>query len=282
MTSGGNKSPNAANGLLVNISRLLLRSGSILDGSARAGERRALCGHRELEYLVAHRVEIAEHQGRRRGEAGDGSGIDEPGAAALHGRDALDARLVGVPAAHQVPVPGAGHRIAVLRVMHQEDFSSAQLQARVGAVVVEQSAARARQIVQRERVSHVVAVNDMHVYSRAQRGPQRVGADQVAAMDDGLRTFGCRVVYGALERVGAIVAVRDDADLHAADRLIAACIASRAVDLCPLRHTSSVFTRATACGNGWIRSSLSRRRARITERGTTATPEPAAAQAMMA
>src|SRR5258708_14564196 len=35
----------------------------------------------------------------------------------------------------------------------------------------------------------------------AQRRPQRV----------------CRVVYGALERVGAIVAARDDADLHAAD-----------------------------------------------------------------
>src|SRR6267143_4977894 len=118
MTSGGNKSPNAANGLLVNISRLLLGSASILDGAARRGERRALCGHRELEYLVAHRVEIA--------------------------------RLMGVPAAHQVPVSGAGHRIAVLRVVHQEDFSSVQLQARVGAVVVEQSAARARQIVQRE------------------------------------------------------------------------------------------------------------------------------------
>src|SRR5438445_5053310 len=119
MTSGGNKSPNAANGLWVNISRLLLRSGSILDGTATRGERRALCGHRELEYLVAHRVEIAQHPGRRRGEAGDGSRIDEPGAAALHGRDALD--------------------------------SSAQLQARVGAVVVQQPAARARQVVQRER-----------------------------------------------------------------------------------------------------------------------------------
>src|SRR5438552_17361938 len=90
MTSGDQKSPNAANGLLVNISRLL-RAASILDGGARAGERRALCGHRELEYLVAHRVEIAQHPGRRRGEAGDGSRIDEPGAAALPGRDALDA-----------------------------------------------------------------------------------------------------------------------------------------------------------------------------------------------
>jgi len=44
-----------------------------------------------------------------------------------------------------------------------------------------------------------------------------VGADQVAAMDDGLRTFGCRVLYRALERLGAIVTVRDDADLHLAD-----------------------------------------------------------------
>src|SRR5207302_3618907 len=137
MTSGGSKSPIAANGLLVNISRLLLSGASILDGTAKCGERRALCGHRELEYLVAHRVEIAQHPGRRCGEAGDGSWIDQPGAAALHGRNALDARLVGMPAAHQVPVPGAGHRIAVLRVVHLKDLSSAQLQASVGAVVVQ-------------------------------------------------------------------------------------------------------------------------------------------------
>src|SRR5438270_374006 len=217
MTSGDQKSADAANGLLVNISVSSYRSASILDGAARPGERRALCGHRELEYLVAHRVKIAQHPGRRRGEAGDGAGIDEPGAAALHGRDALDARLMGVPAAHQVPVSGAGHRIAVLGVVHQEDLSTAQLQARVGAVVLEQPAARARQIVQRKRVSHVVSVNDMHGYSRAQRGSQRVGADQVATMHDRLRTFGCRVVDCALERVGAIVAVGDDADFHAAD-----------------------------------------------------------------
>src|SRR5439155_4490705 len=134
MTSGDQKSPNAANGLLVNISRLL-EAASILDGGARAGERRALCGHRELEYLVAHRTEIAQHPGRRRGEAGDGSRIDEPGTAALHGRDALD--------------------------------SSAQLQARVGAVVVQQPAARARQVVQREWVSQVVAVNYVNRYSSA-------------------------------------------------------------------------------------------------------------------
>src|SRR3989441_10278816 len=115
MTSGGQKSVNAANGLLVNISLSSWGAASILDGAARPGERRALCGHRELEYLVAHRVEVAQHPGRRRGEAGDGSWIDEPGAAALHGRDALD--------------------------------SSAQLQARVGAVVVQQPAADRKSVV---------------------------------------------------------------------------------------------------------------------------------------
>ena len=81
---------------------------------------------------------------------------------------------------------------------------------------------RTRQAALQARAAHAALGAEL----RGERG-----ADQVAAMDDGLRTLGRRVVYGALERVGAIVAVRDDANLHAADRRIAACIASRAVDL---------------------------------------------------
>jgi len=61
--------------------------------------------------------------------------------------------------------------------------------------------------VQRDGVPHVVAVNDVHGDSSAQRGPQRVGADQVSAMHDRLRTFGRRVFHRALECLGAIVAV---------------------------------------------------------------------------
>ena len=49
-----------------------------------------------------------------------------------------------------------------------------------------------------------------------------------------------------------------------------------------LRQTSSVLARAISSGRRWKRTSLPGRTARITERGTTATPEPAAAQAMMA
>jgi hypothetical protein len=57
-------------------------------------------------------------------------------------------------------------------------------------------------------------MNDVHWQSRAQRRPQRLRADHIAAVHDDLRTFGRRIVYRALERFGAIVAVRDNADLH--------------------------------------------------------------------
>src|SRR5712692_1530632 len=137
MTAGGMDAESSANGLLVNIEPPPVAR--ILRGGGKVKPKKGLCGYRKN--FEAHRGQIAERPGGRRGEPGDGAGIDQPGPASLD-------------------------------------------------------------------VRHLLG---------AQRGSQRVGADQVAAMDDGLRTFGCRVPYRALERLGAIVTVRDDADLHAAD-----------------------------------------------------------------
>src|SRR5437773_12386424 len=100
--------------------------------------------------VEAHRLEVAEHPRGRRSEAGDGSGIDEPGTAALHSGDLFHRRYVGMSAANEVPVAGARHCVAVFRIVNEEDLSSVELEARVGAVVMEQPATCLRPIVQCE------------------------------------------------------------------------------------------------------------------------------------
>ena len=125
------------------------------------------------------------------------------------------ARRLRVAAAHEVPVAGAGHGVAVLGVVHDEDAPPAELEARVGAVVLQQPAALAHLEVQRLRVADVVAVDEVHRQSVRERGLHGLRADQVAAVDHRLGALGFRVAHRLGERVGAVVAVRDDADFHA-------------------------------------------------------------------
>ena len=101
----------------------------------------------------------------------------------------LHARLVRVAAAHEVPVAGAGHRVAVLRIV-DEDPAPAELEARVRPVVVQLPVALARPARERHRVAEVVAVDHVHGQPRAQRRAQRLRADDVAAVDHRLRAQG--------------------------------------------------------------------------------------------
>src|SRR5437763_990349 len=117
-------------------------------------------------------------------------------------------------AAYEIPIAGAGQCMAIFGIVNQKDLSSAELQARVRAVVANQPAARLRQVVERNGIAQIVAVNDMYRQSRAQRGSQRLRANHITAMDDDLRTCGRSIAYRAGKRLGPIVAVRDDADLH--------------------------------------------------------------------
>ena len=73
----------------------------------------------------------------------------------------------------------------------------------------------ARQEVQRLRIADVVAVDQVQRQPERERGLERLRADQVAAMDHGLGALRLRLAHRLRERVGAVVAVRNDADFHA-------------------------------------------------------------------
>src|SRR5687768_15854314 len=103
--------------------------------------------------LELHCSKIAQHPGRGRGEPGHRSRIYEPSLAALHVRDLLNRCLVRMAAAHEVPVPGARHCVAVLRIMHDEDAPSPELEARVWTVVLQLPATVACPARQRDRVA---------------------------------------------------------------------------------------------------------------------------------
>src|SRR5438105_6991180 len=74
--------------------------------------------------VEAHGRKVPQRPGRRRGEARDGAGVHQPGLAALDVRHLLDAGYMRMPAAHKVPAPGARHGVAILGIVHCEDFAS--------------------------------------------------------------------------------------------------------------------------------------------------------------
>jgi hypothetical protein len=98
--------------------------------------------------------------------------------------------------------------------MHDEDAPPAELEARVAAVVLEQPAARAGLPVQGLRIADVVAVDEVNRQPVRQSGLDRLRADEIAAMDHCLGTQRFGFAHCLRERVGAVVAVRNDADLH--------------------------------------------------------------------
>ncbi len=81
-------------------------------------------------------------------------------------------------------------------------------------MVAQQPAALAHLEVQRLRIADIVAVDQMYRQAVRQRRLDRLRPDQVAAMDHRLRARGLRLAHGLRQRVGAVVAIRDDADFH--------------------------------------------------------------------
>jgi hypothetical protein len=74
----------------------------------------------------------------------------------------------------------------------------------------------AGQAHERERVAEVVAVHHVQRHVQRQQRPQRLRADHVAAMNGLLRARGLARTQRSEQRVGPVVAVRNDADLHRA------------------------------------------------------------------
>jgi hypothetical protein len=141
--------------------------------------------------------QVGEDPGcRRRTQTGDGAGIDQPGQAALDVGLLPDFGFVAVAAADQVVVAGAGHAVADVRIVGEEDAPAAQLQGRILAVIVQLVVGIVRDAGDRNRVAEVVAVHGMDRQPQLERGTQGVAADDVAAVDHGFGALG----HGSGER----------------------------------------------------------------------------------
>ena len=119
-----------------------------------------------------------------------------------------------VPAANEIPFAGAGHRVTVFRVVHQEDLAPAELQASVGAVILELPACLAPPARERDRVAEVVPVYEMQRQSHGQRRAQGLRADEVTAVEHRLRALIHSRAHRGGEWIGAVVAIGDDANSH--------------------------------------------------------------------
>src|SRR5689334_24519347 len=98
--------------------------------------------------------------------------------------------------------------------MHDEDALAIQLEASVDTVIGKPAAALASPARKRHRIAQVVAMDDVQRQADRERGAQRLSADYIAAMNDRLGAHLLRALHRERERVGAVVAVGDDADFQ--------------------------------------------------------------------
>ena len=63
-------------------------------------------------------------------------------------------------------------------------------------------------------------MHDMYWKADRHQRPQRVGANDVAAVDDSSGAFVLRGPGGGEQRIGTVMAVGNDADLHRARRFV--------------------------------------------------------------
>jgi len=96
-----------------------------------------------------------------------------------------------------------------------EHAPAGEIEPRIGAVIANDAMGLAGECVQRERVAEVVAVNDVQRQTDARSRAQRIRADHVAAMNHGLGAGLRAGLHRACEQLGAVVAVRNDAELQA-------------------------------------------------------------------
>ena len=117
-------------------------------------------------------------------------------------------------AAHQVPVAGGGHGGGIVRIVHQENPASRQLDTGILTVESHLVAGFVGDTRHHVQIAGIVTVNDVHRQPERFQYTQRAGRDHVAAMQYslGARCFGG--AYCGLQQWAMIVAVRDNTDFH--------------------------------------------------------------------
>ena len=117
-------------------------------------------------------------------------------------------------AANQVVVTGTRHAMTIMRVMRNENFSSAQLQCCIHAVKSKNAGRFFHQVVDSLRVTQIVALHDMYGKTYFDRSAQCVGTNQISAMDNCFSAGNFGGFNGCSKGFGAVVTIGDDADFQ--------------------------------------------------------------------
>lgn len=144
-------------------------------------------------YLECHLFKVAEYPGGYGICTGgvyarDRPRIDQPGVSALDVGLLIYMRSMAVPVAHQVVIAGACKSLSVVRHMGDEYPAPAKFQHGFLSVIGEQATGFFHRAVQSPDIADVIAVNRVDGNAKLERSAQGVDADQVAAMDDSLRS----------------------------------------------------------------------------------------------
>lgn len=164
--------------------------------------------------LELHGDQVGHDIGRRRANAADGTWIDQPGVPPLDGGDLGNTGLVVMAAAHQVVVPGAGERLRVMRIMHQEEVAVGQGEGRVLAVIADDAVGFGRQPRHVVEIAGIVAVDDVHRQLVFLQHAQRGRRDHVAAMQHCFRSVRLGMLDSSTQQAPVVVRVGKDTDLH--------------------------------------------------------------------
>lgn len=169
--------------------------------------------------LECHIGQVAQYPGKcltniGRPYAGNRTRVDQPSLPALDIGLPDDLRNMAVTAANQVVIPGTGHAPAIVRVVGRKDAPSAKLQFRILPVESEQPAGPCHHFMHCHSIAKIVSMNHMQRHTEFDGWTQRIRTDQVAAMDDGLRTSCLCFGYGRRKRLCTIMTVGNDANFH--------------------------------------------------------------------
>ena len=98
------------------------------------------CSARECANVEMHGGQVAHDPGGFRcAEAGDSARVDQPGSAGFYVGLLAYFWHMAVAAADQVVVAGAGHAVAVMRIVGDEDAAVSERNRGIAAVVVQQA-----------------------------------------------------------------------------------------------------------------------------------------------
>ncbi len=140
-------------------------------------------------------------------DAGNRTGVDQQSLSALDIGLPDDLRDMAVTAPNQIVISGAGHAPAMVRVVGCEDAPSAKFQLGIIAVISKHPTGLCHQSVHRNLIAEIVPVHDVKRNTQLDGSTQRIRSDQVATMDNRLRSVRLRLGYGRRKRICTVMTV---------------------------------------------------------------------------